>query len=145
MWVIMPVVFWAYTNNIQENSMAVFATASVYLFFCAIKSNSLFKSPCFYLGCGSIFLATLCKGIPGLFPLGIFFIYWISCRKISFRSSIIYSIIAASLLLTGGLVLLQNNTANKALHIWFFDRMMHRIASDPVTQNHFYILKGLLM
>src|ERR1019366_7005123 len=73
------------------------------------------------------------------------FIYWISCRKISFRSSIIYSIIAASLLLTGGLVLLQNNTANKALHIWFFDRMMHRIASDPVTQNHFYILKGLLM
>jgi hypothetical protein len=143
LWIIMPIVFWAYANDIQENTMGVFTTAAIYLFLAAVGTSSLWRTPNFYGGCFSVLLAVLCKGVPGLFPLVFFLVYWLCLKKISFRSALVYSLLSATLLAAAAFVILQNNQASQALHTWFFDRMLKRISSDPVAHGHFYILEGL--
>jgi hypothetical protein len=143
LWIIMPIVFWAYTNDIQEDTMGVFTTAAVYFFLVAVNSRSVLLSVNFYLGCFCVLLAALCKGVPGLFPIVFFFIYWLSLRKIDFKSVVIYSLTAGLFLSAAVFIILQNPVAKEALHTWFFDRMLKRISSDPVEQSHFYILEGL--
>ncbi len=143
LWVIMPIVFWAYTNDIQENTMGVFTTAAVYLFLLAVSGRNALRSIHFYLGCACVLFAVLSKGVPGLFPLGFFFVYWLSVRKVEFKYVVITSIAAVALIAAILFLILQNQTAYGALHTWFFDRMLHRISADPVAQSHFYILEGL--
>ncbi len=143
MWAIMPIVFWAYTNDIQENTMGVFTTAAVYFFLCAASTGRLFTSPNFYLGCISVLLAGFCKGVPGLFPAGFFFIYWLTVRKINFGKAVAATMGAVAVLAIIVWLVLQNSSANEALHTWFFGRMLKRISDDHTENNHFYILIGL--
>ncbi len=143
LWAIMPIVFWAYTNDIQENTMGVFTTGAVYLFLCATGTGSVLRSVSFYLGCVSVLLAAACKGVPGLFPAGFFFIYWLSTRKIKFSDAVVYSLVTGAVLALMVALILQNAAAKEALHLWFFDRMLKRISSDPTENSHFYILIGL--
>ena len=143
LWVIMPIVFWAYTNDIQENTMGVFTTAAVYFFLCASGAGSVLRSVSFYLGCISVLLATACKGVPGLFPAGFFIIYWLSTGKIKWSAAVFYSLVTGAVLAFMVVLILQNSAAKEALHIWFFDRMLKRISSDPTENSHFYILIGL--
>jgi 4-amino-4-deoxy-L-arabinose transferase-like glycosyltransferase len=143
LWVIMPVVFWAYTNDIQENTMGVFTTAAVYFFLRATGAGSVLRSFAFYLGCISVLMAGFCKGVPGLFPVAFFFIYWLVTRKIKFQSAISGSLIAVALMALAVWVVLQNEEAYTAMHAWLFDRMFKRISSDPTEDSHFYILIGL--
>ena len=146
MWSIMPIVFWAYTNDIQENTMGVFTTAAVYFFLVAVvKPGSVLRSAGFYAGCISVLLAFFCKGIPGLYPVVFFFVYWLTMRKTDFRFAVGYSLAIGALLTLCLVVILQNETAKDALHVWFFDRMLHRISADPTENSHFYILSGLLI
>ena len=143
LWIIMPIVFWAYTNDIQENMMGVFTTAAVYWLLIAVRRAKPLRSVPFYLGCTCVLFAVLSKGIPGLFPLTFFFVYWLSVRKIDFGATLIYSIAAMLLMGVSLFLILLSPTACTALHTWFFDRMLHRISADPVAQSHFYILEGL--
>ena len=143
LWVIMPIVFWAYTNDIQENMMGVFTTAAVYLFLLAVSAGNTLRLIHFYLGCACVLFAVLSKGVPGLFPLGFFFVYWVSVRRVDIKAAIIYSMAAVLFMGAGLFLILLNPTAYTALHTWFFDRMLHRISADPVAQSHFYILEGL--
>lgn len=143
LWTIMPIVFWAYTNDIQENTMGVFTTAAVYFFLCAIGSGSALRSVSFYVGSISVLLAGFCKGVPGLFPVGFFFIYCLSVRKINFSRAVVYTFGAVAIITIIVWLVLQNNAANQALQTWFFGRMLKRISDDPTENSHFYILTGL--
>ena len=80
LWVVMPIVFWAYTNDIQENTMGAFTTAAVYLFLIAVSSGRALRTIYFYLGCACVLFAVMSKGVPGLFPIGFFFVYWLLQR-----------------------------------------------------------------
>lgn len=144
MWTVMPIVFWAYTNDIQENTMGIFTTAAVYFFISAASNMNVLRSGNFYMGCISILLAAFCKGVPGLFPAVFFFIYWLSVAKINFSQAMKYSLEACVFMGVLILIILQSSEAKEALHTWFFDRMLKRISSDPTEASHFYILKGLL-
>ena len=143
LWIIMPIVFWAYTNDIQENTMGVFTTGAVYFFLCAVKSPLAWRAPHLYIGCISVLLAGLSKGVPGLFPLAFFAIYWLSVRKMKLSNAVLYSVGMVTFLAVALFIILQNEIAKEALRTWFFDRMLKRISSDPVEQSHFHILIGL--
>ena len=144
LWLLMPVVFWAYANDIQENTMAMFTTAAVYFFLCAVNSASTLLSINFYVGLLCVLAAAFSKGVPGLFPLGFFFLYWLSLRKGKFGAVVINSVVAVAMLAAVVLIILQNSVAKETLHLWFFDRMLKRISSDPVENSHVHILIGLL-
>ena len=143
LWIIMPVVFWSFTNDIQENTMGVFTTAALYFFLRSVTTGAVLRSPSFYLGCICVLLAGFSKGVPGLFPITFFFIYWLSFKRISLGSMIVYSISVLLLLSVAVFIILQNPVAKETLHLWFFERMLRRISSDPVENSHFHILIGL--
>ncbi|MFO7723418.1 MAG: glycosyltransferase family 39 protein [Bacteroidales bacterium] len=65
-WITTPLIPWAYTNNLLENTMGVFTLFSVYFILKAIMENR----PAWIIP-GSIFIlaAFLSKGFVGLFPL----------------------------------------------------------------------------
>ncbi|MCE9538824.1 MAG: glycosyltransferase family 39 protein, partial [Bacteroidetes bacterium] len=88
-----PICFWSYSNHVEETVMTLFTTMSVYYL-----SNVLFKKEnvIFYLILAGVcvFLASLTKGIQGLFPITAVFSYWlVSNKSISFKKNIIYSLI----------------------------------------------------
>jgi hypothetical protein len=146
LWLVMPVVFWSFTNNIHELTMGLFTTAAVYFFLLSTNAdkNFLYRSIAFVTACAAVVAAFLCKGVPGLFPVAFFGIYFIAFRKISLQKSIITTIIIIVALGVSAFIILSIPEAKKSLRIWLVDRMLYRISNNPVSGSHFHILKGLI-
>ena len=109
-WTIIPVCFWAYTNNVEETVMTVFITASIYYIYCAIFLN---ETPFFNLFISAIliFLSSLTKGVQGMFPLISVCLYMVVFGNISFKKMFTYSLILVlvPLLLYGFLLIINPN------------------------------------
>jgi 4-amino-4-deoxy-L-arabinose transferase-like glycosyltransferase len=84
-----PVCFWAYANHVEEVVMCGFVLPAVYYLYSALFSN---KKVFFYLIVSGvfIFLASLTKGVQGLFPITSVFFYRIITQKISWKKTFIY-------------------------------------------------------
>jgi len=110
-WIITPLVFWSYTNNMLENTMSIFDIAAVYLIIKALSTN---KKIFFNLIISGLLIlaAFFSKGPVGLFPLATVFIYWLCFNKISFSKTVIYSsiVLFSVILLLSLLFLLQPNS-----------------------------------
>jgi 4-amino-4-deoxy-L-arabinose transferase-like glycosyltransferase len=144
LWVAMPIVFWAYVNNVHEITVSLFTTAAVYYFVCATEKKYVYFNLYFLLGVSAIVFAFLSKGFPALFPLVFFAIHFLVYReKTNFSKAFVSTIAVIILLIVAAIIVLANSEARASMHIWFFDRMVHRIANNPVAGNHFYILEGL--
>jgi 4-amino-4-deoxy-L-arabinose transferase-like glycosyltransferase len=73
-WALTPLVPWAATNNMLENTLMIFTTASA-LFF--IKGQLRQKWTYHLLAGLCLALAVLTKGLVGLFPLSMAFWFWV--------------------------------------------------------------------
>jgi hypothetical protein len=89
LWLISPLVGWCYSNNLMENTMAVFTTASVLSFFSFLrrKENLLMWSP---ISGFLIFLAFITKGPTGLFPLTVPLFFLWSVKNFTARNAMTY-------------------------------------------------------
>jgi len=143
LWLIIPVVFWSYAHNIQENTMGFFTTAAVYFFLLAVNARNVFTGIHFYTGVFCVACAMLSKGIPGLFPLVFFAFHFLVYRKNSFSLSFAVSVVMIVVLAAAFWAILLIPDAKASLSIWFFDRMLYRIENNPVVENHFKILFNL--
>lgn len=66
-WIIIPTSFWAYSNNMMENTMSLFDISAVLFIYRSLNSEK--DRPGLLLIAGFfIFLATFSKGVPGFFP-----------------------------------------------------------------------------
>lgn len=144
-WTTTPLVFWAYHNNILENTLGIFSLAAV---FYTIKGllNQQNKWLHFILAGVFIFCATLTKGVPGLFPLAIYGIYWVIYRNISLSKVILYTTIT---LLTTSLmyvlILGLSSDAYESLSFYFNERLLNRISNEPTVSNRFWIIYRLFI
>lgn len=85
----MPLFYWVTTNNLLENTMAVFTTLAIYLFINYDKRFLLFS----FLAGIVIYLAFLTKGVVALFPFAVPF--WLMMFKfINLKQFIFSSIIS---------------------------------------------------
>ncbi len=137
LWISIPVCFWSFTNNMQENTMGIFILASVLLYLRSVKENSflfLFFSAIF------IFLATFSKGIPGFFPVAAPFIYWLCLKKINVKQLLFQSFILLLVPVLIYALLLCFDAAKESLTNYFIKRVLHRIGENPTVESHFYIL-----
>jgi 4-amino-4-deoxy-L-arabinose transferase-like glycosyltransferase len=91
-WIITPVVFWSYTNNMLDNTMAVFDIAAIYLIIKALSTGKHISLRLVIAG-AFILAAFLSKGPIGLFPLVSVFIYGLCFRNFSFPRLLKYSAI----------------------------------------------------
>lgn len=85
-WSVIPLVFWSFSNNMLENTLAVFALLAVY---CALKGLTGGKHLYIYVGSSlAIFLAFLAKSFVGLFPLATIPIYWLIKRDVPLATAL---------------------------------------------------------
>ena len=143
LWIIIPVCFWSFSNNMQENTMGIFVLLSVY-FYLKINESRSFNT--IYLLCSalSIFLATFSKGIPGFFPIAIPFIYWLCTKKISSKQIFSHSFILCSIPLLIYLLLFNLPESGESLSNYLFKRVLIRINDAPTVDSYFWIIGRLL-
>lgn len=140
-WIIIPVCFWSFQNNMHENTMGVFTLASTYFllkfYFQKPKNRYLIIGGIF------IFLASFCKGVPGIFPLAFPFLIWISHRNISFVNVIHHTLLLCLIAFGIYALLMVHEPARESLIFYFENRLLDRIDSDPTVGNRFYIVGRL--
>lgn len=143
-WITIPVCFWSYSNNMHENTMGIFTLCSVILTYKAFRSE---KFQIILLGLSgiSIFLASLSKGVPGLFPITIPFLYWLLTKKISFSKAFFQTLVITLTPLFIYIILFFIPDSKESLSIYFFKRVLHRISEVPTVDSRFYILGRLFM
>ena len=144
LWITIPVCFWSYSNNMHENTMGIFTLCSVLLTYMAFRSGK-FQIILFLLSGISIFLASLSKGVPGLFPIVIPFLYWLTTKKISFSKAFFQTLTIIILPFLIYVILFCIPDSKESLSIYFFKRALHRMNEVPTVDSRFYILGRLFM
>ena len=143
-WIIIPLSFWSFQNNILENTMGIFTLLAVYFSFKGLYNPQ--RTFLYILISGIfIFLASFSKGVPGLFPIAVIGIYWLISQNIPFSKMLLYT---AILVLTPVIIyslLLINNEAFESLSIYMDKRLLGRIESAHTVDNRFYIVHRLFM
>ncbi len=143
-WIIIPVCFWAYSNNMEENTMGIFTLFSSYLIIKGL--NSKYNIIIYLIFSGLlIFLGTLCKGFPGLFPIVIVGIYWIIYRKFPFLKMLGYSLILVLVPALLYFIILFNDKIYESLSVYLFGRVINSIQSVSNVNTRFYIIQKLCM
>ncbi len=142
-WMTIPVCFWSFRGNMMENTMSVFDLAAVLFFFYATKSN---RHKLFLLaGSGlMIFLASFSKGIPGLFPLAVPFLYWIVQRKSGFWQCVWKTAILLAVPAVIYAVLFLIPESNESLSNYVFKRLLMRVDVMPTADYRLEILWRLI-
>ena len=144
-WIIVPVSYWAFQNNMQENTMGIFILLSV---FYSLRVLIHQKKPVTNLMLAGffIFLATLCKGVPGFFPLGIFFLFLITHpRNFTFGKMLKYTSITFAVPLIIYAFLMLWPEARESLSFYVNERLIGRVATTPTVDNRFDTLIRLFM
>jgi 4-amino-4-deoxy-L-arabinose transferase-like glycosyltransferase len=141
-WITIPSCSWSYSNNMMENTMGIFTLGAVIFIFKAVESE---KNETFTLIISGlfVFLATLSKGVPGLFPLSLPFLYWITFRKKSFARVILQTLLIISVPAILYLILFNLSQSQESLTFYVTKRLLGRIHDNPTVGNRFYILKRL--
>jgi len=142
-WIIIPVCFWSFQNGVQENTMGIFTTFSIYFSLKGLLQKKKIYLNLLIAGV-FIFLASFSKGIPGLFPLGIIGLYWLSNKDISFTKMIKYSLILLLVPVIIYSLLILNSTAYSSLSFYVTERLFNRVSSVPTVSSHFYIVYRLI-
>lgn len=144
LWITIPVCFWSYSNNMQENTMGIFTLFAVFIIYKSLRAGLI--NPALWIFSGVfIFLATLSKGLPGLFPITVPFLYWLTNKRIRFSRILLqtFFITLIPLIIYGILFLFPES--KESLSIYFLKRALHRINDVPTVGSRFYILFRLLM
>jgi hypothetical protein len=139
-WLLMPTTIWAFQHNVLEIIMGLFCSASVY---CSLQVIYHQKYKWIYFGASIIFvfLSVFTKGLPGLYPLVFFGLYYLLIQKKEIKTYFLYS-----LLLIGGLVLIvlviynANTDAHITWHHYWYNRLWARVNHASTVSNRFKVI-----
>lgn len=139
-WIITPSVFWSFKNNMHENTLTVFVLGSVYFALKSVLVNRL--QLMFVLLSGiCVFLGSLSKGLPALFPLATIFIWKLFHKELRWKKAIIYTLIITLIPTIIYFCLLAYNTdAKRSLTFHFVERLMYRIENTNQVENRLMVL-----
>jgi len=140
-WIITPVCFWSYSNNMLENTMAIFDLLAIIFIAKFIQHESFL----FVILSGVfIFLASLTKGFPGLFPLATIFVGWVVYKNCSFMKMIFYTLLLLLIPVTIYFILLQCDHIFQSITTYLHNRVLNSIQHVALVGNRFHILVFLL-
>lgn len=141
-WIIIPLSFWSYRYNMLENTVSVFALASVILSYKAINTNTN-NIRLWILSGLFVFFASFSKGIPGFFPLAFPLLYWLTTKKINFKKSMFYTLILVMIPAMIYLTFITFPDSRKSLSIYFFERLLGRTNTMPTADYRAEIIVRL--
>jgi 4-amino-4-deoxy-L-arabinose transferase-like glycosyltransferase len=132
-WILIPICFWSFRGNMIENSMSLFTLGAVIVSFKNLKEN---RSIAWWLLAGIlIFLASFSKGLPGLFPIGLPFIYWLIFREKAFSKIALYTIILLAVPVIVYFIFYLFPESRESLRIYVVERLLRRVSSMPTTDS----------
>lgn len=141
LWGIVPQVFWCIHNNMLENTMGLFTTGALWCALRGLRTGSMALA----VGAGAlVFLATFTKGVPGLFPLGAPFLWWLFTRQGGVRRMLLFTVVPVVTVVLVYLALWQWPEARANLATYVDARLLHRIAAKPTVEHRWQILLDLL-
>jgi len=131
-WILIPVCWWCFHNNLMENTMGIFDLLAVIIMFKMLK-NSDTNYFLWLLAGIMIFLASFSKGVPGLFPIVVPMIFWFVYRKISFTKGLFFTFLLFIVPVFIYFILFLFPESNKSLSIYIFERLLVRVNSMPTS------------
>jgi hypothetical protein len=141
-----PVTFYAFTNNVEEGTMVVFALYSAAFILRGIYTNE--RSNIWFIVGGVFLLASsLCKGFQGLFPLVIPMVWWLCLRNISFMKALWASIIVIAVPALFYMLVNFYQPAHDSYMKYFESRFYtaFNVDSAATTQHRFFLMFELLL
>jgi 4-amino-4-deoxy-L-arabinose transferase-like glycosyltransferase len=140
-WLLIPTVTWAYSNCMEENTMSMFVLIAVWLQCKVIYQNKAIYYT--FLAGLSLVLASLCKGFPGLFPLGFMGFAWLT-QQISFKKASLNTFLIISVLLICYTTLYLYPPSYQSLSTYLTERVFNSIKNVSTEGNRFWIISRAL-
>jgi 4-amino-4-deoxy-L-arabinose transferase-like glycosyltransferase len=144
LWITCGSVFWAYQNNMLEITVSIFVLASVYFMLKAVYTfrqqwfNILISGIC-------IFLSSLSKGLPGLFPIVGLILFYFTCNNLPLKKTLLFSFILVIVpFFIFSLLYFLNSEAHHSIRFYLVERLLHRVNNDPLVENRLTILFWLV-
>lgn len=142
LWLLVPTVFWSSTNNLLENTMSVFILLSVWAYLKSLKSHRFIY--CFLQGV-MLFLAFLCKGFTGLYPLALPFFYWLFTKDRKFINAVQDTLFVLSGLVIAALLTFSiSTTAFHCIENYLRTQVIFSLSQVKTTDSRFFILLSFL-
>lgn len=138
LWIVTGGVIWSYSNNLLENTNAIFISLTAYFSLKGFDSKKIK----FHLFAGiSLFLSVLTKGPFGLFILSLPTLYFIFHLRTSWKESIKATVIQTAVLSTLiSILLLSSNEAFLFFKNYLNDQVLNSIQSIKTVSSRTYIL-----
>ena len=140
LWIIIPTSFWAFTNNMMENTMGIFTMGAVIFAFRGSSGQNLSDFLKLLISGLFVFLATMTKGVPGAFPLAVPFIYWLVFRKDTFLKMVSGTFSMLIIPVLGYFILFSIPESRESLNFYLNERLLQRIADAPTVNTRLYIV-----
>jgi 4-amino-4-deoxy-L-arabinose transferase-like glycosyltransferase len=140
-WILTPVVFWASTNNMLENSLTVFILTSFYFILKYIYINKiqniLFAG--FFLALGF-----LTKGFVVLFPISFLFIYFLFFKDYKLKKLVVGTLyLIISIIIPLFILFYFNESAYNSIIKYFEIQVLNSIQNVETVNTRFFIIKRL--
>jgi 4-amino-4-deoxy-L-arabinose transferase-like glycosyltransferase len=142
-WIIIPLNSWACSNNMLENTMNVFVSLSVLFCLKSLKKSKL--KNIFFAGI-FLSLAFLSKGFTGLFPLSIFFWYFIIFKEMKIPEMCSRSMTLLLFSITPFILLFFiYPPAIDSIQQYINKQVVKSIEHIQTVDSRFYIIKKLIL
>ncbi len=145
-WIITPMVFYAFANNLLEPVMGFFDLAAIFALLKAFAQRQRIV-PWLLLASFCTLMAALCKGPQGLFPLAGILFYRLAFRDISWRQTISYSFVLLIVPLCATVYFMSEPAASNSFAQYYHQRIQNTFQNEnaATTASHFYLLERLLV
>ncbi|MBK7817358.1 MAG: glycosyltransferase family 39 protein [Sphingobacteriaceae bacterium] len=140
-WITIPVCFWSFSNNMHENTVSIFILASIIFILRTVQD----KKPLHLILAGVfIFLASFSKGLPGLFPIVVPFVF-IYKDQLSVKLAAIYSLALFGIVAFIYGITMVSPSARESLYNYFVLRLLKRVNDVHTTTYYLDTLVRLVM
>lgn len=142
LWLMIPIVFWAATNNMLENTMSIFICLSILFLLKAQNGKSI---PFLILSGIMLFLGFLTKGLVAFFPWTFPFIYWLIYRNKSFERMFVETLILiTATIIPLLLLLLLWSEAKWSIFNYLDVQVINSLKNVKTVDTRFFIVIRLL-
>jgi 4-amino-4-deoxy-L-arabinose transferase-like glycosyltransferase len=143
-WICIPICFWTYRNNMEENTMSIFILSGVWFYLkCLLKEKQCYLN--MILGSTMIFLAIMSKGIQAAFPIVIPLVYALAFKPENKKKYLFFFLINGAVITLFILLLYLYQPSHDYFTGYFKSRLVRTFsgADAPTTTQRYFLLYRL--
>ena len=143
LWITIPVSFWAYQNNMLENTLGIFTLGACLVSLLSLKKEGFLKYCLLFLSAVFIVLGFLTKGFPAFFPLAIFGIHYIIFREKSLLDTFMSTGIVLLSIAIMLLFIFQDDQARKFIFEYINIQVIDSIKGNKIIDPRYFVITRL--